>query len=140
VPLAVALGVVVVLLGVLFVAFARDPGPDPADVAIAYERAFDALDFSLLYDLSGDELRDGQRREAFVASRRAAHTGAAVRGLASGIEVESVVQSHDTSIVVTRVRSAEGGSVRNTVVLERRTGVWLVVGYSLRPETRASGP
>jgi hypothetical protein len=48
VPLWIALVLVAVLLGVLFVAFARDPGPDPADVAIAFERAFDLLDFSLL--------------------------------------------------------------------------------------------
>jgi hypothetical protein len=136
VPLWIALVLVAVLLGVLFVAFARDPGPDPADVAIAFERAFDLLDFSLLYDLSGDELRDGQRRDAFVAAKRAAHANAPMRRLASAIDVESVVRSHDTSVVVTRVETG-GGAVRNTLVLERRSGVWLVVGYALRPESRA---
>ena len=67
-PLAIAIGIILVLLVVMWVAFAKEPGPGPADVAIAYEGAWDQLDFRLLYDLSGDELRDGLRREQFVAA------------------------------------------------------------------------
>src|SRR6476661_305363 len=55
----------------------RSPaGPGPSDVAIAYERAWNDLDFNLLYDLSGAELRDGLRRDQFVATKRAAYANA----------------------------------------------------------------
>jgi hypothetical protein len=36
--------------------------------------------------------------------------------------------------------STGDGSVRNNVVLERRANGWLVVGYSLRPDTEAGAP
>jgi hypothetical protein len=129
-PLVVSGGIILALLVVMWIAFAKDPGPGPADVAIAYETAWDRLDFDLLYTLSGDELRDGMRREAFVATKRAAYTSAE-GALDATVVVGDVVATDQTAVVATRVTTSEG-SVQNRVVLERRAEGWLVVGYSIR--------
>ncbi|MGQ0826665.1 MAG: hypothetical protein ACT4OX_16830 [Actinomycetota bacterium] len=129
-PLAVALVVLAVLLVTMWVAFAKELGPAPADVAIAYERAWDRLDFDVLYDLSGDELRDGLPRARFVAAKRAAYARTPSADAAAVVIEESVATGH-TAVVVTRV-SAEDGSVRNNVLLERRAAGWMVVGYAIR--------
>ncbi|HEX5615829.1 MAG TPA: hypothetical protein VFZ83_11815 [Acidimicrobiia bacterium] len=137
-PLVVAIAVVAVLIGILFVAFGRDPGPAPADVAIAYERAWDRLDFSVLYDLSGDEMRDGLGRDEFVAAKRGAHGRGGARRVSESITVASAVRADDTALVVTELATADG-RVRNDVVLERRTGRWAVIGYSLRRDGSPPG-
>ncbi len=130
--LVVAVVIVLVLLFILWVAFAREPGPGPGDVAIAYENAWDRLDFDLLYDLSGDELRDNLKRDGFVAAKRAAYaTTTDERRLHATVTVDEVVQANDTAVVVTMVVTNEG-SIRNSVLLERRSAGWLVTGYSLR--------
>ena len=83
-PFAIAVAVILVLLVTMWVVFAKEPGPGPADVAIAYEGAWDHLDFDLLYDLSGDELRDGLRRDRFIAAKKAAYSGAGDARLGAG--------------------------------------------------------
>jgi hypothetical protein len=130
----------VVLFGLLvfvWVSIGREPGPGPADVALAYEHAWDDLDFDLLFDLSGDELRDGMRRDRFVAAKRAAyeHAGARAR-LGAAVRVETSIAGHQTALVVTEVE-ANGTHVRNNVMLEKRANGWVVVGYSLRPDAEA---
>ncbi len=132
-PLAIALGIIGVVLLFLFVAVAREQGPSAADVAVAYELAWDQLDFSLLYDLSGAELRDGMRREPFIVAKRAAYGDHDRSRIGAQIEVDTAVTGQETALVVTRV-SHGGSSVRNNVLLERRHGMWVVVGYNLRPE------
>jgi hypothetical protein len=133
VPLAIAIGVIVALLGFLLFAIAHESGPGAPDVAIGYERAWDELNFGLLWDLSGPELRDGLRRDDFIAAKRAAYANAMPRGrVAEHIEVDTFVEGNQSALVVTRV-SAEGTSVRNDVLLEKRANGWTVVGYSLRP-------
>jgi len=127
-----ALGAIAVLVGVLFVAVGREDGADPADVAVAYEMAWDRLDFDTLFDLSGVELRDGARRPGFVATKRAAYTGVPRGRLAARIAVENVVTAPDTALVVTNVCTNDG-AVRNNVLMERRAGRWYVVAYALRP-------
>jgi hypothetical protein len=127
-----AVGVIAILVGVLFLAVGRENGPAPADVALAYEMAWDRLDFGTLYDLSGAELRDGSRRPGFVAAKRAAYTGVQRGRLAAKIAVENVVESPETALVVTNVFTADG-AVRNNVLMERHAGRWYVVAYSLRP-------
>jgi hypothetical protein len=127
-----ALVVIAVLVGVLFIAVAKEDGPEPADVALAYEIAWDRLDFDTLYDLSGPELRDGAKRPGFIATKRAAYQGVQRGRLAARIAVENVVTAPDTALAVTNVSSA-GGDLRNNVLMERRAGRWYVVGYSLRP-------
>lgn len=135
----VIVGVVLTALMVFsWVAVAREPGPGPADVAIAYERAWDALDFELLYQLSGDELRDGMRRDRFVRVKRAAHERAGTRpDIGARIEVESAIAGNDAALIVTRV-GAPGDPIRNNVTLERRANGWVVVGYGLRVDPGAA--
>jgi hypothetical protein len=130
-PLVGALVVVGLLVLFLFFAFAHQRAPAPADVAVAYERAWDHLDFSMLFDLSGAELRDGMRRDAFIAAKRAAYGEQDRSRIGAHIDVETAVTGHDTALVVTRVATADG-AVRNNVLLERRGGSWTVVGYNLR--------
>ena len=135
IPLIVAMSVLFALLVFMWVAIGREPGPAAVDVAIAYERAWDELDFNLLYDLSGPGLRDGLRRDQFVAAKRAAYSRPESRArLGANISVETSVAGHQTALVVTRV-VADGSPVRNNVMLEHTANGWLVVGYSLRAET-----
>jgi len=132
-PLIIAVFIVLVLLGFMFWAVAHEQPPSPAEVAVAYESAWDHLNFSMLFDLSGAELRDGMRRDAFVAAKHDAY-GDHPRGrLAAHIDIDTEIKGKETALVVTRV-STDEGSVRNNVLLERRGGSWAVVGYTLRPE------
>jgi hypothetical protein len=128
----IALAVIAVLVGILFIAIATEDGPEPADVALAYEIAWDRLDFDTLFDLSGPELRDGAKRPRFIATKRAAYQGVKRGRLAARIAVENVVEAPDTALAVTNVCTPEG-DVHNNVLMERRAGRWYVVGYSLRP-------
>ena len=102
-------------IGVLFIAVAIENGPEPADVALAYEMAWDRLDFDTLFDLSGPELRDGAKRPGFIATKRAAYEGVQRGRLAARIAVENVVAAPDTALVVTNV-STDDGAVRNNVL------------------------
>jgi hypothetical protein len=137
VPLVIALVIVFAVLLFSWVAIAREPGPGPADVALAYERAWDELDFSLLYDLSGPELRDGMRRDEFIAAKRAAYTRADVtQRIGSHVTIDTSISGHQAALVVTRVE-ANGGFVRNNVTLEHGSNGWTVVGYALRPDSEA---
>jgi hypothetical protein len=132
--LIAALVVIFGLLVFMWVSVGREPGPGAADVAIAYERAWDDLDFGLLYELSGEELRDGMRRDRFVAAKRTAYANTGARGrLDADIEVEATVAGNQTALVVTRIAS-NGETMRNNVVLEKRSNGWVVVGYSIRPD------
>jgi hypothetical protein len=133
-PLFIAIGIVFVLVIFMFWAIAHEEPPGPADVAVAYESAWDHLDFSMLFDLSGAELRDGMRRDAFVAAKHEAYGDHSHKKLAAHIDVDTEIKGKETALVVTRV-STDEGSVRNNVLLEHRGGAWAVVGYTLRPET-----
>ena len=134
-PLVIAVVIIFFLMVSMWVAIGIEKGPSPADVAIAYERAWDELDFVLLYELSGNELRAGMRKDQFVAAKRAAYARTEnTERLAARIEVDTSVVGHETSMIVTRV-SIGDGSVRNNVILERRANGWVVVSYSLRPDT-----
>jgi hypothetical protein len=145
---AIAVGLTAVAVVVLWVAVAREPGPAPDDSAIAYEQAWNRLDFSTLYDLSGDELRDGLRRAEFVAHKRellataTATATPAPRG-AVPVSIDQVATSGDAAHVVTVVGGDDtGGAVRNDLKLRRRDGRWVVTAYSLRssePPAAASG-
>jgi hypothetical protein len=140
VPLVIALVILFCLLFFTWYAIAREPGPAAVDVAIAYERAWDELDFSLLYDLSGDELRDGLRRDQFVAAKQAAYANTdTAPQIGAHISVDTAISGHQTALVVTRVE-ADGGCVRNNVMLEHGSNGWVVVGYTLRPDSEADAP
>jgi hypothetical protein len=140
VPLVIAMIVVACLLLFMWISVGREPGPGPSDVAIAYERAWDDLDFTLLYDLSGPELRDGLRRDQFVAAKRAAYANAgARRRIGARINVETSVAGNQTALVVTKV-TADGGAVLNNVMLDHTANGWVVVSYSLRPDSETAPP
>jgi hypothetical protein len=127
----IALGVLGVIVLFMFVAIATERGPQPSDVALAYEMAWDRLDFDTLFDLSGPELRDGAKREGFIATKRAAYSTTTRGRLAAHIEVENVTEAADTALVVTNV-ATDQGSMHNNVLMERRSGRWYVTAYSLR--------
>ncbi len=136
-PLVIALVIVFALLLTMWIGIGREPGPGPADVALAYDRAWDELDFGLLYELSGAEMRDGLRKDRFVASKRAAYEqSGAIGRLGANVSVDTSVIGHQTALVVTRVE-AQGGEIRNNVMLERRSNGWVVVGYSLITDATA---
>lgn len=137
-PLVIALVALFGLLVFMWIAIAREPGPGPVDVALAYERAWDELDFDLLYDLSGDEMRDGLNKAGFVAAKRAAYSASQKhRDLHTKVDVDTSVTGHQTSLVVTRVHT-DSGEVNNNVMLEKRSNGWVVVSYSLRTDGEQS--
>ena len=127
----IAIGVLALVIA-LVVAVARDPGPPPDDVAVAYEEAWDRLDFEALWTLSGDELRDGMGRHDFVAAKREAYRRQADLGrLASSVVVEQADSGKHAAVVRTRVDVRDGGVARSEIRLEHRAGRWTVVGYHL---------
>ena len=120
------------LIVALVVAVARDPGPPPEDVAVAYERAWDGLDFDALWALSGDELRDGMARKPFIAAKQEAYAAQQdLRGLAASTSVERLETGKQVAVVFTKVELRTGGAAHNEVALEERAGKWVVVGYQL---------
>jgi hypothetical protein len=127
----IGLGAVLLSVGIFWVVIAREPGPSPVDVAIGYEAAWDRLDFSTLFDLSGDELRDGMNREGFVAAQKAAFTPSGAPRHVDRIEIERNRASGDAAHVVTALHS-EGAVVQNDLVLRRRSGRWFVTSYGIR--------
>ena len=130
---AIIAGVVVVLCLALVVAVARDPGPPPGDVAVAYELAWDRLDFDTLWTLSGKELRDNRSQAEFVDAKRSAYDRApGLAGLAQHVSIEEVAAGADLAVARTRVELTDGTVVRNELRLARRDGRWQVVAYELR--------
>jgi hypothetical protein len=128
-------GVVILVLALaVVVAIARDRGPGPGDAAVAYELAWDRLDFESVYTLSGAELRDGLDRRGFVAAKRAAYQQQhALRGLVDRVGVDEAVSVGDAAVVITRVELGDHTVVRNRVELARRHARWHVVAYRLEP-------
>jgi hypothetical protein len=132
---------VLVALFAVIVAIAKDPGPSPEDVAVAYEVAWDKLDFESLFTLAGRELRDGLDRHQFVATKKAAYAQQpALSGLADRVGVDDSATAGDAAVVATRVELHDGGVLRNRVDLARRNGRWEVVGYRLAPTDAGSPP
>jgi hypothetical protein len=120
----------------LVVALARDRGPGAADTAVAYELAWDRLDFDAVWVLSGRELRDGLDRHGFVAAKRAAYEQQrALSGLAEHVGVDEITTTSrgDAALVTTRVELRDGTVVHNVVQLARRSSRWQVVAYRLAP-------
>jgi hypothetical protein len=131
--ISVVIAVIVLALVVaLVVLVARDPGPPPEDVAVAYEDAWDRLDFEALWTLSGDELHDGLHHREFVAAKRAAYEAqSGLGGLAEDVSVEHVEAGRQVAVVHTCVSLRDGGTAHTSVQLESRGGRWVVVGYDL---------
>jgi hypothetical protein len=133
--LAVVGFIVLALCVALIVAVARDPGPRPDEVALAYELAWDRLDFDSLWTLSGIELHDGLDRDKFIAAKRSAYAARPeLDRLARDVAIEDVAGGMSYASVRTSVVLRDGESVHNQIHLAKRGGKWLVVGYQLEPD------
>ena len=133
--ITVVVGIVVVALIIaVVVVIAKDRGPGPGEVAVAYELAWDHLDFESLFTLSGPELRDGLDRRGFIAAKRTAYAQQhELGGLVERVGVEQVASSRDLAAAITTVELHDGAVVHNRVNMARRNGRWLVVAYQLEP-------
>jgi hypothetical protein len=130
---------IVALVLVLVVIVAADRGPGPADVAIAYELAWDRLDFDALWSLSGPELRDGRSKREFVAAKREAYEGKqSLAGLVRHVALEELESGAEVAFALTRVDLRDGTTVRNRLRLELHGDRWLVASYELLPQRPAS--
>jgi hypothetical protein len=129
---------VVGLVVALVVGVAKDPGPTPVEIALGYEHAWDELDFGVLYKLSGRELHDGLTKADWVEAKQAAY---ADRSALSGLVRETIAESEDrdgdSATVMTQLTLRDGSVAHNEVRLLRRSRVWEVVAYELRPAPAA---
>ena len=105
------------------VVIAKDRGPGPGEVAVAYELAWDRLDFESLYTLSGTELRDGLDRRGFIAAKRSAYAQQhQLGGLVERVGVDQVANSRDAAVAITAVELHDRAVVHNRVEMARRNG------------------
>jgi hypothetical protein len=131
---AIVGAVLVALIFAVVIALAKDKGPGPDDAAVAYELAWDRLDFESLFTLSARELRDGRDRQAFVAAKRAAYEHQqALGGLVARVGIDEVATGRDAAVVLTAVELRDGSIVHNRIELIRRNARWEVAAYSLTP-------
>lgn len=130
---AVVLVLIAGLIAGFLAAVALDRGPSVGDLAVAYERAWDRLDFATLWAVSGPDLRDGLTRRQFIAAKRAAYsTGDHPVGLVARTSLDDVAVAGEVAVALTRLDLRDGAEVRNEVRMERRMGRWEVTGYRLR--------
>jgi hypothetical protein len=117
----------------LVVALAKVGAPGPADTAVAYEHAWDRLDFSTLWNLSGPGLRDGRTRDQFVRDKVSAYQGEtrALAGLVRTVEPERVDVNGPVARVLTRLRLHSGETLVDELLLERVGPAWQVTAYHL---------
>lgn len=135
-PLGLVLGGPAVAAGCLFVwllvRLARDPGPDPAEMAVSYELAWDRLDFSTLWQLSAPSLRNGRTRDRFLADQRAAYSvGREWRNLVLRAIPDEVEVAGESARVLVRLALRSGQAVVDEVLLERAGGPWRVASCRL---------
>jgi hypothetical protein len=114
------------------VLFARDRGPTPAEIAIAYELAWDRLDFEALWAMSGEELRDGLDRREYMAAKSEAYASQPDLGhLIARVDADDVNEGIGHAHVRTRITTHTGDTLHNDVLLTRRSSAWVVTGYEL---------
>jgi hypothetical protein len=131
--------VVAVVIGLLVVAViviaALERGPSTADLALAYEQAWDRLDFETIWALSSLALRDGLDRRSFARAKRAAYaTVDHPAGLVASATVDDLAESGDVAAAITTLALHDGSTVHHEVRMAKRMGRWEVTGYTLRPE------
>jgi hypothetical protein len=133
--------VVLALMIAVVVAIAKSRGPGPGEVAVAYELAWDHLDFESLFTLSGTELRDGLDRRAFIAAKRSAYAEQrALSGLVEQVGLDQMASSRDAAVAITAVELHDGSRAHNRIEMARRNGRWQVVAYLLEPSTDGAPP
>lgn len=136
--------IVLALVLSVVIMIAKDHGPGPGDVAVAYELAWDRLDFESLFTLSGTELRDGLDRRGFVDAKRAAYAQQhELGGLVDQVGIDQMASAGDAAVAITEVELHDQTVVHNRVEMVRRNSRWQVVGYRLEPSaedaSRAEG-
>ena len=117
----------------LFVAVGKSGAPGPADTAVAYEHAWDRLDFATLWNLSGPGLRDGRTRDQFVRDKAAAyqHDSQGLAGLVRSVRPEKVDVNGPVARVLARLELHSGESVVDEMLLERIGPAWHVTAYHI---------
>jgi hypothetical protein len=129
----------------LVVAVGKMGSPGPADTAVAYEHAWDRLDFATLWNLSGPNLRDGRTRDQFVRDKLAAYRGEdqGLAGLVRSVSPEQVDVNGPVARVLARLELHSGESVVDEMLLERIGPAWHVTAYHIStdgPRPRPMGP
>ncbi len=137
----VLVGVLIVAVGIwMIVAVFLQRGPEPEEAALAYEWAWDRLDFPILWELSAPSLRDGRSQADFVADKAAAYGDhrADYVGLIEQVVVESIDAGRLQAVVRTRLvlgpRDTRDDAVEeltNELYLKRDGGTWRVAAYRL---------
>ncbi|HET9770905.1 MAG TPA: hypothetical protein VFS16_08450 [Acidimicrobiia bacterium] len=132
-PITFLLIFTVVMSTWLVVAVGKMGDPGPADTAIAYEHAWDRLDFATLWNLSGPNLRDGRTRDQFVRDKTAAYHGEdqGLAGLVRSVEPERVDVNGPVARVLARLELHTGESVLDEMLLERIGPSWQVTAYHI---------
>jgi hypothetical protein len=117
----------------LIVAVGKAGAPSPADTAIAYEHAWDRLDFATLWNLSGPGLRDGRTRDQFVRDKATAyeHEAHGLAGLVRSVQPEKVDVNGPVARVLARLELHSGESVVDEMLLERIGPAWHVTAYHI---------
>ncbi len=101
---------------------------------MAYELAWDRLDFESLFTLSGLELRDGLDRREFIAAKRSAYAQQhELGGLVERVGIDQLANSRDAAVAITEVELHDRAVVHNRIEMTRRNGRWQVVAYRLEP-------
>ena len=136
--------VVVVLIATLIASMilivAMEPGPSPSDLAIAYELAWDRLDFATIWSLSDPSLRDGRTKREFIVDKKSAYAqGVHPTNLVAMAKVDEVAVSGEVAVAITSLTlfqatdapRASIAQIHNEVRMARRMGRWEVVSYLL---------
>lgn len=133
VPVMLLLAFTVVITIWLVVAVGKVGAPGPADTAVAYEHAWDRLDFATLWNLSGPNLRDGRTRDQFVRDKAAAYRqeGPGLAGLVRSVQPEKVDVNGPVARVLARLELHSGESVIDEMLLERIGPAWQVTAYHI---------
>lgn len=133
VPVMLLLAFTILMATWLVVAVAKAGAPGPADTAVAYEYAWDRLDFATLWNLSGPGLRDGRTRDQFVRDKAAHYQeeGPGLAGLVRSVEPEKVDVNGPVARVLARLELHTGESVVDEMLLERIGPAWHVTAYHI---------
>jgi hypothetical protein len=133
VPILLLLGFTLAMSTWVVVAVAKSGAPSPGDTAVAYEHAWDRLDFSTLWNLSGPNLRDGRTRDQFVRDKVAAYRGdgPGLAGLVRAVHPEQVDVNGPVARVLARLELHSGDSVVDEMLLERIGPAWHVTAYHI---------
>lgn len=133
VPIILLLVFTLVTATSVVIAVAKMSTQSPADTAVAYEHAWDRLDFSTLWSLSGPNLRDGRTKDQFVRDKLAAYQGEShgLAGLVRSVKPEKVDVNGPVARVLARLELHTGESVVDEMLLERIGPAWHVTAYHI---------